>query len=690
MSLQEQIEELKKELLEAQKIRVNHWNKYQLSSITENILREFITKNIDEELNSVNTVSFILKCVLRYNSKNKLKAEEMLFLVSNVCLEFFQKKYKLNNEDDVVALIVDKITKNKLNQLVLIKILKNNLIKSRQKKHDKVIKKFKDFMNAEYEKILEKQRFIENIGTHAYKIFVNQKKTQLVKSKVGEGAKKTFVLKPSKKIKVAVVLDEFSYECFKNEFEAIVVTPQDWKEKFEKEQPDLFFCESAWSGVDSVLRPWKGKVYTSTNWKKENRNELLEILDFCKKTEIPTVFWNKEDPSHYDDRKHDFVKTAVLFDHIFTTAEECVELYKREYGVKNVHVLPFATSPIMFNPIENKERNNSIVFAGSWYANHEQRTKDMEKILDALLETHSLKIVDRYYGTEDELHKYPEKFGKYIYPSVSFKLIPDLYKESNIALNFNTVKESKTMFARRVFELMSSNTLVLTNTSEGMENLLSGLFIDVEKNPHVLKKVSIEDIDAIREKALDYVLKNHTYRHRWNYILEKINYETINDEHSLTIVTVVDSESDIDRLLERFSFVRSCNVKLLIILSAQFQDLEVEKYITKYSRNNIGVTALSFIRNYGVSGSFIETTHFFLMDKNIQNIDDVVGKLIAHSYYFGDACVTFDNLNKYKYKKGFWVKNVFTVNRNFKLIVESLNQYIEQEAYCLNEIIEVV
>ena len=97
-----------------------------------------------------------------------------------------------------------------------------------------------------------------------------------------------------KDIKVAVIVDEFTYNSFKEEFNTVVIEPDNWLELFEKEKPDLFFCESAWSGVDSKRRPWMGKIYSSTNFKNENRLILLSILEYCKNNSIPTIFWNKE------------------------------------------------------------------------------------------------------------------------------------------------------------------------------------------------------------------------------------------------------------------------------------------------------------------------------------------------------------------------------------------------------------
>ncbi len=168
-------------------------------------------------------------------------------------------------------------------------------------------------------------------------------------------------IKYADRFRVALIADEFTTNSFSDEFDAIPIKPSDWRERFEKYQPEILFCESAWSGTDPKSRPWKGQIYASKNFKKENRTVLLEILAHCKKMGIPTVFWNKEDPTHFTDRVHDFVKTAKEFDFVFTTAAECVGGYQNEHGVSKAFALPFATNPRLFNPVENGFRSSRVV-----------------------------------------------------------------------------------------------------------------------------------------------------------------------------------------------------------------------------------------------------------------------------------------------------------------------------------------
>lgn len=346
----------------------------------------------------------------------------------------------------------------------------------------------------------------------------------------------------TRQVRVATVLDEFSFDSFKYECVAIPVEPGNWREQFERHKPELFLCESAWSGEDSKRRPWKGRVYTSSNFAKENRTDLLDILRYCREHRIPTVFWNKEDPTHYEDRVHDFVDSAIKFDHIFTTAEECVERYKTEYGHSSVGVLPFAVQPRMFNPISahNRKRSSDVIFAGGWYANHELRSQEMEVIFDSIIQgNRELKIYDRFSGSGDPLHQFPDRFKKYIHNSVPFAKMGDVYCESDIGITINTVTDSKSMIARRIFELAASGTYIVSNEATGVREFFGDNVTIIDGDEARPFIADGDEISKAIESNLQLVLSKHTYAHRLRTILDTagILYDATAEE-PLTIVAV--------------------------------------------------------------------------------------------------------------------------------------------------------
>lgn len=454
-------------------------------------------------------------------------------------------------------------------------------------------------------------------ATDQTEIKVSQLEVKATKASIkGEAASRnTRKPKLASDYKVAIIADEFTSNSFSGEFQALPVEPDNWLDVFQDNQPDIFFCESAWAGPDPVKRPWRGGVYASINFPNENRKTLLSILEYCKKTGIPTVFWNKEDPTHHNDRVHDFVKTASLFDYVFTTAEECVESYKVNYGVKNVFSLPFGTNPRLFNPVETAKRNDHVVFAGSWYENHTERCKEMKNILDRLLEEgFKFDIYNRYHGDADPLHVWPEKYRPYLLPAKPHHEMPDVYKSSVYGLNFNTVTSSSTMFARRVFELMSSNTLVVSNYSQGVDEMFGDLVVFPDRDPARLKSLTQDEVDSIRHKALHEVLEKHTYKQRWRSILQAIGLPFVENDTTLTFTYVIKER---DEALSAISWYQQYGMqfpesRLLLVPDISMDPLDAAKFYQEFNRFGVSVTSMLHAEKYAIPGRYrpVETTHF--------------------------------------------------------------------------------
>jgi len=448
-----------------------------------------------------------------------------------------------------------------------------------------------------------------------------------------------------KEFKVAIIADEFTTNSFSSEFISVPVEPENWQAAFEEHQPDIFFCESAWSGPDPTRRPWKGKIYSSINFPYENRSALLKILAYCRKHGIPSIFWNKEDPTHYTDRINDFVKTATEFDFVFTSAAECVNGYKQEYGVTNAFSLPFATNPKLFNPIETSSRSSNIVFAGSWYGNHKHRSEAMEKILDHLqAQGFSMEIYDRYYGSPDQIRKWPERFAPFINPSKPHDSMPEVYKSSRFGLNFNTVTDSSTMFARRAFELMSSNTLVISNYSRGMEEMFGDLVVFADREPERIKSLSTLEIDTLRENALTKVLREHTYKKRWGQILSNIGMPYEADDESLTIAFVIRCREEAMLAISWFQqYGRQLNdSRLLLIIDAGVADLEATMLYQEFNRFGVSVTSQSHASKYALDGYYhpVETPYFALINPKDIPQSDWLKKACLHLQYMTNHVIS--------------------------------------------------
>ena len=314
--------------------------------------------------------------------------------------------------------------------------------------------------------------------------------------------------------RVAFICDDMTWQCFSPECQAIFLTPNDWKDALRRFKPDMLFCESAWTGITERPDCWRTQIYKNKSIHRNNRKVLFEIVDRCKKEHCPTMFWNKEDPAFFENTTYNFVDTALHFDHIFTTAIECVPLYQN-YGHQSVDLLPFGFSPSIFYPDINIIKENKAIFAGSWYSDQPQRCKDMQEIFDFVLaQGIELAIYDRQFASPNPVHRFPSKYEEWIRPAVFYSELGDIYRRSKYVVNINTVTSSQSMFARRVYEAIACDCVVISNYSEGLVQQFSekiwfpGLHFDKS------------NCDTIAKENREEVFARHTYGQRLKQVLD--------------------------------------------------------------------------------------------------------------------------------------------------------------------------
>lgn len=416
-----------------------------------------------------------------------------------------------------------------------------------------------------------------------------------------------------KQIRVAAILDDFSYESFRYECDLRLLEPSSWRRTMQSHAPDLLFVESAWAGPNQLGNPWRGRVYASERFGHENRNILLEILDYCSAMGIPTAFWNKEDPSHYEDKAHNFVETALLFDHIFTTDAICVDRYKTDYGHDSVTCLPFGVQPRNYNPIATEKREEKVVFAGAWYENHEERSEDMRAMFNSVIRSpYELEIRDRFYGSDDLWRDFPSEYQEFIRPSVPHNEVAQLFKSGAIGMTINTVTDSPTMFARRIFELMASNTFVVSNYSRGVEEFFQDRILFLDKNPNGLEDMSLASMAQVAERNLVDVLSHHTYERRFQKVLDTCMIEVEQASPTVTIVIRVDSLEDAVQARDQgLPIANEHGYSLLILLARTMRGTESSEVFGLVNGGDCLVAEERLLDDRTIDISSLITTDFY-------------------------------------------------------------------------------
>lgn len=375
-------------------------------------------------------------------------------------------------------------------------------------------------------------------------------------------------------LKVACIMDNFTYTSFSPEGSFFQLTPQCWEQELNEFKPDILFIESAWRGKDDL---WGSKV-------GHKSLEVRGILSWCKQNHTPTVFWNKEDPVHFET----FLSTAKLFDFIFTTDIDCIHRYKAALGHNNVFLLPFACQPILTNPVEVYQRKEAFCFAGAYYVRYPERTKDLEVFLQKLPKYKPLDIYDRNYDKNDPDYKFPDNYKPYIRGTLPFNKIDKAYKGYRYAINLNSIKQSQSMFARRVYELLGSNTITISNFSRGLRLMFGDLVLCSDNDSELVRRLeyidsNFEYAEKLKLLGLRKILSEHTYHDRFNYILSKVNEE----EHkycypSYTVVSFIRNDKDLIDTMENVFRQIHQPEKLVLVRSIDYKKNEFENKIKQF------------------------------------------------------------------------------------------------------------
>lgn len=356
-------------------------------------------------------------------------------------------------------------------------------------------------------------------------------------------------------IKVACVMDEFTFHCYAPECELFPLTPEHAIGELEAFGPDLLFIESAWRGKDEL---WNRKIGTLSQ-------ELRAVLQWCKQRQVPTVFWNKEDPIHFET----FLTTAQQFDIVFTTDIDCIARYKAALGHERVYLLPFACQPKTHNPIELYTRKDAFCFAGAYYVRYPERTHDLENYVAEFPKFKPLEIFDRNFGKDDVNYQFPAEYQPFIVGTLPFNEIDKAYKGYRYSINLNSIKQSQTMFARRVFELLGSNTITVSNFSRGVRLLFGDLVIASDNGKEIVDRLQRMDDEAeqkLRLAALRKVMLEHTYGRRLGYVAQKAFGRTMADDlPTIVAVAMVGSEDEYRRVLESYREQKYARKRLLVV-----------------------------------------------------------------------------------------------------------------------------
>lgn len=365
---------------------------------------------------------------------------------------------------------------------------------------------------------------------------------------------------------VGTILDEFSAESFGYEWAIVPLKRKEWESQLAL--IDFVFIESAWNGNGG---DWKFKL-TGTSGPS---TEIVELLAECRRRGIPTVFWNKEDPPHFDD----FLPLAKMFDVVFTSDVRLVHAYSKQLDHDRVAPLAFAAQPAIHSPARPSKNfaARDIAFAGMYFTHKfPERRAQMDLLLGAAdgvspRMEHGLEIFSRFLG-DDERYQFPGSLADRVVGSLPYRNLLTAYKNYKVFLNVNSVVDSPSMCARRIFEITAAGTPVISTPSEATKRFfpLSELpQPESEEEAELVLRAFVRSSE-LRDRTVHLAQRRiwdeHTYTHRAMSIMDSIGLDYRDPiPQFVSVVVSTNRPEHLNHVLETYAAQRLENRELIIV-----------------------------------------------------------------------------------------------------------------------------
>lgn len=327
-------------------------------------------------------------------------------------------------------------------------------------------------------------------------------------------------------LNVGVILDGFSELAYRYEWNQLLLSPDKWRQQLNESTLDFLFVESAWHGNNDE---WQYQLTGS----KAPSASLTQLVAHCRDNGIPTVFWNKEDPAHFED----FIDTAALFDWVYTTDANVIPDYERRLGHQQVGLLPFAAQQTIHNPVRppkyTEQKLRGAAFGGTYFRHkYPERREQMDYLLGGTLRAvqksrSELDIYSRFQDVHDN-YRFPSEYQKLVRGELTYPQMLTAYRSYKMFLNANSVVGSPTMCARRIFEITACGTPVLSSPSSAIEQYFpSGtVFVAGTEQEAYDSARALLSSPELRDRAMKLgqrrIWKEHTYTKRVTRVLDDL------------------------------------------------------------------------------------------------------------------------------------------------------------------------
>lgn len=347
---------------------------------------------------------------------------------------------------------------------------------------------------------------------------------------------------------IGIIADESMYNFYRDSCQAVhYLSPDNYHDILSTNTLDAIIYVTCWKGL--IADEWRG-----VKFRDAPKDALQQILTHARRQNIATIFQSIEDPSNFEY----FLPVAELFDHVFTSDSNCIERYRYELGHQRVYYGEYGANPVINNPIGSfKYDLPRALFSGSYPERYPERTLDMRTIFDSIHgQPETLTIIDRNFDTSE--FKYPAKYQESIIGPIDHEKLQKVHKLFRYSINFNSIKDSPTMCAMRVYELQAQGKPLISNYARSVFNH----FPEVRIIPHSTKitdpgkeQANILDI-ALAQRAVSRIMCQKTSYHVVADLFHSIGLKNFQENRpERVLVIALDNLGDVSDTVSRQKFV---------------------------------------------------------------------------------------------------------------------------------------
>jgi spore maturation protein CgeB len=383
------------------------------------------------------------------------------------------------------------------------------------------------------------------------------------------------------------VMDEFTEACIHGALpRSHRLSRDNFISQLSETNSSMLFLESTWNGNDGK---WKGAM-TYENPFHEQKLALKAAIQIAKAKNLRTVFYNKEDPMHFDK----FLPIAAEADVIFTSDSDCVDRYREEFPDKTVEVMKFAAPSATCNPEGTPvfEDRKSVAFAGGYYGeNHDDRVTQMDYILPTI-EALNGTIFDRHSEQPAERYRYPQRYQSYCHPAITYSEMISQYRQFKVFLNVNTIVSSPTMLSRRVYELLACGTPVISSPSAAIIEQFGDAVTVVDSAEQAIAEARCLVTDKthwMKRSHLGYrhVMNGNTYDDRAAQIMRVGNDIDMGYEPPfVSMITPTKEPGDYVRIIENAFAQTHERLELVVGFGYLYSEADIADFIDRFEEES--------------------------------------------------------------------------------------------------------